>query len=178
MMKSPFINTLTTHKRTVRSRLLMLVTLMKPKLKLVACINSVNAWMLHNNLQLNNNKTKILVFHANHRPAPSLDCLQVASATLSPLIMQGTSNLSFNKQIEQICKFAFHSITLISKIRKFLSMETAKTFLHAFVTSKLDNCNVLLYGLPKHKIQRLQYVLNSAARLVTLSRKHDTHRQY
>ena len=57
-------------------------------------------------------------------------------------------------------------------------METAKTFLHAFVTSKLDNCNVLLYGLPKHKIQRLQYVLNSAARLVTLSRKHDTYRQY
>ena len=52
-------------------------------------------------------------------------------------------------------------------------METAKTFLHGFVTSKLDNCNVLLYGLPKYKIQRLQYVLNSAARLVTLSRKHD-----
>ena len=38
---------------------------------------------------------------------------------------------------------------------------------------KLDSCNVLLYGLPKNKIQRLQYVLNSAARLVTLSRKHD-----
>ena len=50
--------------------------------------------------------------------------------------MQGTSNLSFDKQIEQICKFAFHSIRLISKIRQFLSMETAKTFLHAFVTSK------------------------------------------
>ena len=50
--------------------------------------------------------------------------------------MQGTSNLSFDKQIEQICKFAFHSFRLISKIRKFLSMETAKTFLHAFVTSK------------------------------------------
>ena len=43
--------------------------------------------------------------------------------------------------------------------------------MHAFV--KLDSCNVLLYGLPKNKIQRLQYVLNSAARLVTLSRKHD-----
>ena len=48
-------------------------------------------------------------------------------------------------------------------------METIKTLVHAFVTSKLDNCNALLYGLPKYKIQRLQYVLNSAARLVTLS---------
>ena len=43
--------------------------------------------------------------------------------------------------------------------------------MHSFV--KLDSCNVLLYGLPKNKIQCLQYVLNSAARLVTLSRKHD-----
>ena len=38
---------------------------------------------------------------------------------------------------------------------------------------KLDSCNVLLNGLPKNKIQRLHDVLNSAARLVTLSRKHD-----
>ena len=52
-------------------------------------------------------------------------------------------------------------------------METVKTLVHAFVTSKLDNCNALLYGLPKYKIQRLQDVLNSTARLVTLSRKHD-----
>ena len=51
-------------------------------------------------------------------------------------------------------------------------METVKTLVHAFVTSKLDNCNALLYGLPKYKIQRLQHMLNSAARQVTLSRKH------
>ena len=42
---------------------------------------------------------------------------------------------------------------------------------HALVTSKLDNCNSLFYGLPKNLLQRLQYVVNSAARLVTLSRK-------
>ena len=47
-------------------------------------------------------------------------------------------------------------------------METAKILEHAFATSKLDNCNALL-----HKIQCLQYVLNFAARLVTLSRKNN-----
>ena len=52
-------------------------------------------------------------------------------------------------------------------------METAKTLVRDFVTSKLDNCNALLYGLPKYKIQRLQHVLICAARPVTLSRKHD-----
>ena len=91
--------------------------------------------------------------------------------------MQGTLGLFLTpisiKQIEHMCKSAFHSIRSISRIRKFLSMETAKTLVHAFVTSKLDNCNALLCGLPKYKIQRPQYVLNSAARLVSLSRKHD-----
>ena len=52
-------------------------------------------------------------------------------------------------------------------------MESAKTLVHAFVTSKLVNCNAFLYGLLKYQIQRLQYMLNSDVRLVTLSRKHD-----
>ena len=48
-----------------------------------------------------------------------------------------------------------------------------KTLIHAFVTSRIDNCNALLYGLPSYLVQRLQYVLNSAARLIFLSRKAD-----
>ena len=34
-------------------------------------------------------------------------------------------------------------------------------------------CNAILYGLSKYKVQCLQYLLNSAARLVSLSRKND-----
>ena len=34
-------------------------------------------------------------------------------------------------------------------------------------------CNAILYGLSKYKVQCLQYILNSATRLVSLSRKHD-----
>ena len=52
-------------------------------------------------------------------------------------------------------------------------METTKSLMHALVTSKLDNCNAILYGLPKNQIRRLKYVLNSAARVVKLSKKRD-----
>ena len=37
---------------------------------------------------------------------------------------------------------------------------------HAFVSSELDYCHALLYGLPKYQLQRLQYVQNTAARVV------------
>ena len=42
---------------------------------------------------------------------------------------------------------------------------------HAFVTSRLDNRNALLRGLPQNQISRLQHIQNTAARVVTLSRK-------
>ena len=54
----------------------------------------------------------------------------------------------------------------IRRIRKYLSKECTETLIHAFISSCLDYCNSLLYGLPACQIQKLQRVQNSAARLV------------
>ena len=44
---------------------------------------------------------------------------------------------------------------------------------HAFVISKLDYCNSLLYGLLNFLTAKLKSVQNSAARLVCMTRKFD-----
>ena len=46
-----------------------------------------------------------------------------------------------------------------------LSKESLRTLVHAFVTSQVHHCNGLLYGSRSYLIDRLQSVLNSAARL-------------
>ena len=48
----------------------------------------------------------------------------------------------------------------------YLTKDLATVVINAFVTSKLDYCNALLYGLPKYQLQTLQYVQNTAARVV------------
>ena len=47
------------------------------------------------------------------------------------------------------------------------------TIIHAFVSSRLDSCNSLLYGLSDCQISKFQRVQNSAARIVSQCLKHD-----
>ena len=75
--------------------------------------------------------------------------------------------------INSTCKSAFYHLRNIARIRKFISLKTTETLVHAFVDSKLDYCNSLAYGLPKYLLQKLQYVQNAAACLITGIRKHD-----
>ena len=82
-------------------------------------------------------------------------------------------NLNMEQLITTICKSAFLHIRNIRKVRKYLPQHAAETVVNALVTSRLDNCNALLFGLPKNLLQKLQYVQNSAARLIMGTNKRD-----
>ena len=50
-------------------------------------------------------------------------------------------------------------------------MYSVEILVHAFVSSKLDYCNSLLYNIPKYVLNKLQFEQNTAARLITCFRK-------
>ena len=77
------------------------------------------------------------------------------------------SHVNLEKHVMNTGKTAFYHLRNIAKIRNCLSQDNAETLVHAFISSKLDFCDALLYGLPQSIIDRLQYVQNCAARLVT-----------
>ena len=81
--------------------------------------------------------------------------------------------MSMDKHVTNIRKNCFFYLRKIARIKEHLSTSDIQTSVHAFITSKLDNCNSLLYGLPKFLIDRLQTVQNCAARLVTGRKKID-----
>ena len=81
--------------------------------------------------------------------------------------------LSLNEHILSVCKACFFHIHNLWKIRRYLSHSACVTLVHAFISSKLDFCNSLLYGLPKGSLKKLQHVQNAAARLVTFSRNQE-----
>ena len=52
-------------------------------------------------------------------------------------------------------------------------MPRMRPFVHAYVTSRLDSCNAILYGLPDKELAKLQRMQNTAARVITRTRKYD-----
>ena len=75
--------------------------------------------------------------------------------------------------INNAMQIAFLKIRQISYYRKFLTPSAAETLIHAYITSRLDYCNGLLHGLPTNLVAKLQSILNTAARLVTKTRKYE-----
>ena len=74
-------------------------------------------------------------------------------------------NLNMRHHTTNVCKagsFYLHNIRRI----KYLSRDSLLTLVHAFITSRLDYVNALLYGLPKEQMAMLQRVQNAAARLI------------
>ena len=138
------------------------------------CVAAICRWMDLNELKLNHDKTEILLIHSKYRVRPPFQSLTVGSERLSTsssarsLGVIFDEHMSFNAHISGICKSSFYHLRNLSRIRKYLSQDSASVLVHAFVTSKLDYCNSLLYGVPKYQLQRLQYVQNTAARVVSL----------
>ena len=81
--------------------------------------------------------------------------------------------MNLEQHVKDVCKSAFYHIQNISKRRDCLTQNDTETLVHAFISSKLDFCNALLYGLPQCVIDKLQRVQNLAARLVTRTRKYE-----
>lgn len=54
-----------------------------------------------------------------------------------------------------------------------MSPSNLETAIHAFITSRLDYCNVLFAGLSCSSLSRLQLVQNTAARFLTRTRKRE-----
>ena len=76
--------------------------------------------------------------------------------------------------VNTVCQKAHNQLRNIGKIHKYLSQDTKEIIVHAFVTTRLDYLNSLLYGMPDYIIKRFQRLLiNTAARIITNLGKYD-----
>ena len=143
------------------------------------CIKELRVWMARNRLMLNEDKTDFLLIGTRQqllkvnftRIAVGSEVIECKSSVRN-LGSWFDSQLNMSVHISKLCAAAFYHLHNISRIRRFLSFDSTKALVHALITSRVDYCNSLLYGLPATQLNKIQRVLNAAARLVCRSPRY------
>ena len=76
------------------------------------------------------------------------------------------SDNSFDNHVAKVCRAYYYHLCDWRQIHKFLSVETAILLANDMVSSRLDYCNSLLYGVSKPNIAKLQRVQNALCRII------------
>ena len=151
-----------------------------PTSTLTTCLEETKAWMTHNFLQLNSSKTEVILIGTPHQvnssPITSItfsNQILPLSSVVTNLGVKMDPHLTFDSHIKHLCKTSFFHLRNIARLRPTLTLPDAEKLVHAFVSSRLDYCNALLIGIPSQSIQKLQYIQNSAARILMRVRKYE-----
>ena len=137
------------------------------------CINEIKMWMTANYLKLNEDKTEIIIISNNGSKKHLVESIERGGHYIYPvntgknLGVLYNGNLNFSAQIDNVCKNAFFMLRRISRIRRYFTTDATKTSVHSLISSKLDYCNSLLFGLPKCKLHKLERVMHCAARVIS-----------
>ena len=148
--------------------------------RLNTCIGDVHKWLANNMLKLNDHKTEVILFTSKHdlKSNPSV-AVTVGEQVIRPatttrnLGVVYDQPLSMIQHVNSVCRVGYMHVHNIGRIRRYLTEDATKTMIHALVTSRLDYCNAVLYGLPASVTNKMQRLQNMCARMITRTRRSD-----
>ena len=135
------------------------------------CIADAKIWMTNNDFKVNAGKTEIVYFTPQKRPY-SGPFLNIVSDSDKPtnivesLGVQLDQCMTMESQVNAVTKSVYFHTRNISKIRKYLTLNSAKTLVQSLVISRLDYANSLFRNLTLRLTKKLQRAQNSAARML------------
>ena len=128
----------------------------------------------------NDDKTEVMFFASKHTlktkdhvVIPVGDSSIKSESCVRNLGVMLDTSMSMDRQVSAVCRSAFAQLRNIGLIRQYLTSYATKSLVNGLVTSRLDYCNALLYGVPQTLMAKLQRVQNCAARIVTRRSRFD-----
>ena len=139
-----------------------------------SCISDVKAWATENMLKLNDNKKELMLVtskrtkHLHNLPTS----ITIGNAQIP--FKQSVNNLGFtldchltmNAHVSNIARTCYFALRRLASIRRFLTSTATATLVSAFVLSRIDYCNSLLFGSTHDVTSHLQRIQNYAARVI------------
>ena len=139
-----------------------------------SCMSDVKAWATANMLKLNDNRTELMLVtskrtkHLHNLPTS----INIGNAQVP--FKQSVKNLGFtldchltmNAHVTNIARTCYFKLRRLASIRRFLTSTATATLVSAFVLSRIDYCNSLLFGSTNDVTSHLQRMQNYAARVI------------
>ena len=129
--------------------------------------------MKTNSLKLNDSKTEVIGYGSAQQlkkiTLQSLrvgDCVVRVTDCVRNIGVQFGAEMTMESHVTAVCRSAIFHLRNISRIRRYLTAAATEQVVQAFVTSRLDIGNALLYRLPLKQTQRIQKMQNWAARFI------------
>ena len=143
-------------------------------------VHEMRVWYNDNFLMSNDDKTEILILFSKFSPSFYKFPIVVGDYAINPathvknLGVIFDQNLNMSNHVNHIVSLAFLKIRELYFHRRYLTQESLKILVHAYITNRVDYCNSLLVGLPYDTLlKKLQSVLHASARLISGTRKFD-----
>ena len=136
------------------------------KYKMETLLAEIKQWMSTNMLKLNNIKTEIKALGGPRCNLMELQSLTVGNEEVdvnkcvSLLGVDFDSDLTLKEHVRDVAKKCFYMLKNMFKIRRCINETAARAMVHTMITSKLDYCNAILYGLPESTLKHLTGVQN------------------
>ena len=142
--------------------------------ELTECLTCIQNWMAGVKLKLNPEKTEFIIIGdrqareslINKFPTQLLGNSISPTDTVKNLGVIFDSENTFSNHITNMCRACYYHLKDLRRIRKFLSVETAALLANSMISSRLDYCNSLLYGISKYNVAKLQKIQNALCRIV------------
>lgn len=144
------------------------------------CFSLIQKFMFSNCLKLNASKTQFLPIsrtqkHSDFAPLHlNRDTIILPSEHVRNLGVTFDCNLNFHKHISLLRKNCFFDLKRIMTVKQYIPKHSLSTLIHAYVTSKLDFCNILYNRLPANTTNKIQSILNACAKSITGAKKYDS----
>ena len=132
--------------------------------------------MRRNAFKLNEDKTEFVIYSTKNNLRDN-QCLVVGkdkievSDYVKILGVTFDNRMTLQKHITNFCRSLNIPIRKITSIRRYLSNTAVRTLVQLIVFDRLDYCNSVCVGLPMNRLQRLQLILNSAARVISQTKR-------
>ena len=145
------------------------------------CIDEVSLWMRSNRLQMNTIKTDILWCATSRRqhqipqtPTRVGYDYVTTARSVRDLGIYLDSDVTMTTHVTKTASSCFAALRQIRAIRRSVTRPVLLSLVVSLVLSRLDYGNATLAGLPDYMFDKLQSVLNAAARLIFSTRRYES----